>query len=103
MDSSSTIVPVQLKNGAKIRVEVTPVGFEQNVGAGTFRFDDLSEAIEGIADTVLTSLKRAAPQRAEVELGIELGVESGALTALLVKGTGKANLKVKLGWDFPAK
>jgi hypothetical protein len=31
-------------------------------------------------------------------LGLEVGLESGNLTALLVKGTGTANLKLILEW-----
>ena len=30
--------------------------------------------------------------------GVQVGIESGKLTALLVKGTGNANLKITLEW-----
>jgi hypothetical protein len=39
------------------------------------------------------------PDRGTVEFGIDVGVESGALTALVVKGTGTATLKVTLEWE----
>ncbi len=47
-----------------------------------------------------SALARVKPTKASVELGLEIGVEAGQLTALLVKGTGKANLKITLQWDF---
>jgi hypothetical protein len=32
-------------------------------------------------------------------VGLGVGVEAGQLTALLVKGSGKANLKITLTWE----
>jgi hypothetical protein len=36
--------------------------------------------------------------RDTTEFGVEFGYESGQLTALIVKGTGKANLKITMEW-----
>jgi len=33
-----------------------------------------------------------------VEFGLEVALESGQLTAVLVKGSAKANLKITLEW-----
>jgi NTP-dependent ternary system trypsin peptidase co-occuring protein len=95
-------VKVKLPNGADIRVEVTPIpGGEGAVSfaPGMPDFQPLIDAIEGIATAVNAALQRVKPQQASVELGLEVGVEAGKLTALLVQGSGKANLKVTLSWQ----
>lgn len=38
-------------------------------------------------------LDEAKPKSPSIKFGVELGYESGQLTALIVKGTGKANLE----------
>jgi hypothetical protein len=95
-------VKVRLPNGAAIRVEATPLrGDEEPTSFSHVMpdFQPLIDAIEGIATAVNASLQAVKPQKASVELGLEVGVESGKLTALLVQGSGKANLKVILSWE----
>jgi hypothetical protein len=96
------IVKVKLPNGADLHVEVTPISGDE--GPVSFSpampsFQPLIDAIEGIAMAVHASLRAVKPQKASVELGLELGLEAGKLTALLVQGSGKANLKVTLSWE----
>jgi hypothetical protein len=55
--------------------------------------------IEAIASELGGLLKRVGPSKASIEFSIEVGLESGKLTALLVKGSGKANFKIALSWD----
>jgi hypothetical protein len=55
-------------------------------------------AVRTMSNQIYNTMAALKPQRFEVELGFEIGVESGTLTAFLVKGTGKANLKVTLEW-----
>lgn len=104
MDPIAT-VPLTLPNNTHIRVEATPVkrsgdsdvSFEAVKEA--LAIDNIQGAIEGIAQTVLGGLRAVAPDKAVVEFGLEIGLESGKLTALWVKGTGKANLKVTMEWS----
>lgn len=106
MDNEVTqTVRVCLPNGANVWVEATPVGPREADVAG---FDHLTEvlsldavrrAIEGVASLVLETVKEAKPDKASVEFGLELGLESGQLTALWVKGSGKANLKITFTWE----
>ncbi|MFE1228563.1 CU044_2847 family protein [Streptomyces sp. NPDC058745] len=66
---------------------------------------DLSEvthALSSFAGQIGEALHRAAPDRATVEFGCQLGLESGKLTALIVKGSATANLRVTLEWDRSA-
>lgn len=97
-------VKVKLANGAVIRVESVNMGGRKKVGVlDTLPFDDITNAIEGIAGSLIECLKKVQPRKTIIEFGLEVGVESGNLTALLCKGTGKANLKIALEWESPRR
>jgi hypothetical protein len=119
MEQSLVIVPVKLPDGTTFKVEATnypggqktavsekDVAGEQgsatdevDVAGGLPRnFDDVGATVEKIASAVLATMKKVQPKKGKVEFGLEIGLESGSLTALLVKGTGKANLKITLEW-----
>lgn len=94
------IVKTTLEDGTVISVEAARLGGEEDVAftLKSFPFDEVTHAIEGVTESLVKTLQRVKPQRARVELGVAFGVESGALTAVLVKGTGDANLKITLEW-----
>ncbi len=96
---STEIVKAALSNGTLIRIDATSLGGEERVAYTIPSFNEVTDAIEGIAQAMVTTLKKVKPRGASVEFGLEIGVESGQLTALLVKGTGTANLKIILKWD----
>jgi hypothetical protein len=99
MELNTRFVPVTLPYGQQVQVEAsTPdsleaARFEPNV------FDGVIGAIEGVALAVQNALAKVRPAKASAELGLEVGVEGGQLIALLVKGSGKANLKITLTWE----
>lgn len=97
-DSRSDTVPVQLPNGAIVKVEVAQVGRE-DVGFEMKSFKGVTDAIEGIAEAVTDSFQKVAPNKASVKFGLEIEVEQGSLVAAIVKGTGKANLEITLEWE----
>ncbi len=99
MPENTERVPVVLDNGTRIFIEATAFGGEEEVGIVNLQFSDVTQALEGIASALATTLVKVKPQKAVVELGIEIALESGKLTAMLVKGSGKANLKVTLEWS----
>jgi len=102
VSESTENVKVQLDNGAVIRVASVDLGGRKKVGAlDTVPFHEVTQAVEGIAGALISSLKKVQPKKTTVEFGLEIGVESGNLTALLCKGTGKANLKIVLEWEDP--
>ena len=96
------IVPMTLENGATISIEATLVGGEEDVAFTPFPFHEVTYALEGIAESLEKTLRHIKPQRASIELGVAFGIESGVLTAILVKGTGTANLKIMLEWGEQA-
>lgn len=103
MESSSTELVI-LPNKAKIWVEATRLrhagdkDVAQIPSKGPFEIESVQEAIEGIGTMVVGSLHKLAPSKVSAEFELEVGLESGKLIALWVKGTGKANLKIKLEW-----
>ena len=95
---STEVVQTMLENGATISIEADLLGGEEDVAFTSLPFQEVTHAIEGVAESLMRTLKRVKPQRASVELGVAFGIESGVLTAVLVKGTGNANLKITLEW-----
>lgn len=99
MEARDEVIPVTLNDGTVIQVEATVRG-EERVATGTpASFDDLMVAIESLSKAISTTLDKVKPQRASVEFGVEVALESGKLTALLVKGSATASMKVILEWD----
>lgn len=101
MADRTKIISFQLSDGRIIKVEVTPIG-EQPVSDETRVFKQATEIIKSIAQDVAGTLKDISetvkPDKFSVKLGLQIGVESGQLTALIVKGTGTANLEITMEW-----
>jgi uncharacterized membrane protein len=100
-DSRNDTVPVQLPNGAIVKIEVAQSGRE-DVGFEVKSFKGVTDAIEGVAEAVTDSLQKIAPNKASVKFGLEIEIEQGSLVAAIVKGTGKANLEITLEWERSA-
>jgi len=77
-------IPVKLADGTTFKIEVT-------------------QALEGIVLAIAGTLEKVKPDKASVKFGMEVGVEAGALTAMIVKGTGKGNLEIALEWNNTSK
>ncbi len=106
VESRSDTVPVKLPNGAIIKVEVATRAGRKDVSAGTEtvkQFQPVADAIEGIVQMIAAPIQKVKPKKATVKFGMELAVESGNLTAVIVKGSGKANLEITLEWETEPK
>ncbi len=112
MTSERKFIPVKLDNGVEIKVEATTISqlveetegetgeiVEGEVSLSTQYLQQATEAIEGIARTVKKSIDKIQPTKASVQFGLEFGYESGQITAMIVKGRGKANLHITLEWE----
>ncbi|MGA2886714.1 MAG: CU044_2847 family protein [Terracidiphilus sp.] len=62
------------------------------------RLEEIGRRIKEVAATVMTSLKPLEAKRTVVEFGVEIAADTGGITALIVKGSGKANLKITAEW-----
>lgn len=96
-EDRSETVPIQLPNGSIIKVEATITGRE-DVSFSAKEFQPIADAIEGIIQMIATPIQKAKPKKATVKFGMEMAIESGALTAVIAKGSGKANLEITLEW-----
>ena len=96
--SKTKTIQAKLENGATISIQIGSSRGEEDVAFTLHSFKDVTDTVEGIAESLMISLKKVKPQQASVEFGLEVGVESGHLTALLVQGTSTAHLKITLQW-----
>lgn len=99
-NSSGENVLVELPNGSLVGMEVSATGM-QDVGdiSTSFKFESIATAIEGIAEAVVQSVSKISPTKTSIKFGIEAQVEQGALAAVIVKGSSKANLEITLEWE----
>jgi hypothetical protein len=97
-DSRSNTIPVKLPNGAIVKVEVAKTGRE-DAAFDAQQFKPVSDAIEGVVQMIAIPIEKVRPKKATVKFGMELAIESGNLTAVIVKGSGKANLEITLEWE----
>ncbi|SRR5579875_417954 len=92
------IVPTKLPNGAILHIETPVFEGKEKVGISLHNFDEVTHVLEGIAQSIATTMKKVKPRKATVEFGLEIALKSGQLTTLLVEGSGTSNLKVTLEW-----
>lgn len=97
-ESYLNTIPVELQNGAIVRVEVAQAGRE-DVAFDVKSFKGVTDAIEGITESITDSFVKASPNKAIVKFGLEIQIEQGSLVAAIVRGTGRANLEVTLEWE----
>lgn len=113
MELETKFLPIELANGVVIRVEATQIGestnreqpligeeIESDVSLNIQPLKEVTDAIEGIAGTIKASFDKVKPTKASVEFGVDFAYESGQLTAMIVKGSGKVNLKITLEWSY---
>ena len=98
METRTEIIKAELANGGTLHIQATILGGEEEVVFALPSFEGVTHAIEGIAQSVVSTLEKVKPRKASVEFGLEVALESGQLTALLVKGSGTSNLKITLEW-----
>ena len=92
---SGVEIAVVVGGGNLVRgVEISSRGVSRPVGDTMGMLATIMNAL-----AVQAALVKVKPAKASVELGLEVGLEAGQLTALLVKGSGKANLKITLTWE----
>ncbi len=97
-EQNTQIIPTRLEDGTVIHIQATILGGDEQVSAHIPAFEEIGHALEGIARSLVIPLERVKPRKASVELGVEIAIEAGQITALLVKGSSTANLKIILEW-----
>lgn len=90
-------VLVYLEDDTPIYVEVAQTGRE-DVSFDAKTFQPIANSIEKIVQAVAAPIRHVSPTKASITFGLEIGVEQGSLVAVLVQGSGKANLEIALEW-----
>jgi Trypsin-co-occurring domain 1 len=90
-------ISTELPNGTIIQIEVAQTGLE-NVAFDIKPFKQVTDALEGIAQAIYLTLEKIQPNKASIKFGLDVSLESGQLTAVIVKGSSKANLEINLEW-----
>jgi hypothetical protein len=104
MTSLTRNIRIELPNGATAFVEAIELCSREvdvaqvNYLTEQFHLSDISKTLEGIVELVNNALLSVKPKKTSVELGIKIAMEAGKLTALIINGTGEANLKINLEW-----
>ena len=98
MEARTEVIKTQLPNGTIVHIESTVLRGEEDVAFTLPSFKPVTDAIEGIATSIVDTLHKVKPKKASVEFGLEVALEAGQLTALLVKGSATSNLKITLEW-----
>ncbi|MET9438362.1 CU044_2847 family protein [Streptomyces sp. NPDC006551] len=95
------VTKVDVADGT-LYVETERVGPDGDLEGLADHVTDLSgvtRALSSFAGQLSDAVRAAAPDRATVEFGCQLGVEPGGLTAIIVKGSTSANMRVTLEWS----
>ena len=99
MDSRIENIPIQLDNGVDILIETTMLGGEEEVDFDFLPFNQVTRAVEAIADSMAQTIEKVKPSKASIELGLEIGLKEGKLVTLIVQNSAKANFKITLEWE----
>ena len=101
--SQQEILQLELSDRSIVRWQYTPIsGSYEEVTSGKElkgKFQKVTQTIQSMAEDLNALYHAAKPSKMAIEFGLEISVESGELTALIVKGSGTANLKVTLEWE----
>jgi len=97
----TSFIQAKLADNTRVMVEVTQLTSpaDTEVALSVPDLEPIWGTVSAIASTIGAKLSQAKAKKAVVEFGVEFAAEAGGLTALLVKGTGKANLKITLEWS----
>lgn len=96
-------VRAELPGGTIVWVEATTVALDKEKEVSldldkALPLSEISKVISGLATLVHSGIEELKPQKTTAEFSLEVGLESGQLTALWVKGSGNASIKVTLEW-----
>jgi len=99
MNNKKKSVDVKLSDGSIIKMEYSSSGREQVSTKNLINFQEVFQTVQSLATDVKEIVKKAKAKKTTVEFGVELSAESGQLTALILKGSGTANLKFTFEWE----
>jgi hypothetical protein len=104
MPPTTRITQVELPNGKTVLVEAVVHDKEQDISRNqVFSIEGALDIIRDVAEALADTLEQVKPNKVSVEFGLSLAVKSGALTALIMNGSGEGSLKIALEWNSGEK
>ncbi len=102
----SDTLDLELSDGSIVRWAYSPApadGYEEVSVGGRVKahFRQVTQTVAAMAEDLQALYRAAQPNKMSIEFGVEISAEAGELTALIVKGSGKGNLKITLEWEKP--
>jgi hypothetical protein len=83
-------------------IEVLDRGAREEVGLfDAVGFQQINDLLGDLAYHFGSTLKKARPSKATIELGVQFGYENGKLVALIGGASVKATLKIAMEWEHP--
>lgn len=98
-------ISVKLDENTTVQIETTIPRGEKDISDTkmVMEYEKFSMSVEKIASQTLEPLKKLQAKKVTLKMGLSLGLESGGLTAMIVKGTGNANMEVTIEWENDKK
>ena len=75
-ESRTEIVEAKLEGGQTIRIQATSLGGQERVGMALPSFKEVTDAVEGIAQSVLASLAKVKPRKGAKNISLLLRLRS---------------------------
>ena len=91
-------ISLELEDGRVVQVEVEDTG-RSDVSIDRRTFREAMENLEGVIEALTSTVNKVRPTKASVKFGIDIGVEAGQLTAVILKGSSRANIEITMEWE----
>lgn len=99
MEAKTKLIESTLPNGASIYIQAQNLGGEEDIAFTHPSFEQITKALEGIAESLTTVWEKVKPSKVSVELNVQIAWKSGILTAILADTSATASMKVTLEWQ----
>lgn len=105
MNRKSKIITVKMDEQSEVKLQISSFYGEEDVGIfeKVLHFSQVVETIKNMAKISLQALQDVKPDKAIIEFGIGFESKSGTISAMVVDGSGCANIKITLEWDNSRK
>ncbi|MEN8907481.1 MAG: CU044_2847 family protein [Clostridiales bacterium] len=92
-------IPVKISDDQVVLLEVSNESEDTDVGIiDNLNLDPVLESIKLLSKKIGVIIKEVSPDRASIQFGIGINLGSTGLTACIIKGESKANLKISIEW-----
>lgn len=95
-DDRTVVTQATLGDGKVVRIEVDQLGGDEEVAARIPSMRDALRTVVDLSKEVANAVSSIKAEKVTVQFGVSLGIESGALCAVIAKGTATANLSIGL-------